>query len=573
MAKILRSSNRLNTPKDISLSDEFNLKGIDKVGKEGRAMTMKENRKRRHVLEGHQTNPNENENEGHKENESFSDKVPIDDIDEPSEYELLRLRNIEQRRLMFQQLDIDQSKREATLAAGVLIDNEGKYIPSKRGLAARPKVKEFLPPRKSLRLQNISADTGLKLPDKEPTKYFTYDPSEVDNSRQPMRDLELEEFISQKDKSGDSEIVSNYLTKINENLKVKDKNSDTNSFKDDQKQLKKLKIKADQVAKVTPNRIFSLTVHPTERKLLIAAGEKWGGVGLWDANDHTSSTHGVHLFTPHSRPVNCLTFNETNDTNLISTSYDGTVRSFDLEKQMSVLLYGLEDNDDGYLTYHCQKDHSTILVSGADGNGKYSKGYVGVIDMRSSHNKLAHRFNVTTGSSARTVSIHPTKSDLFVCAARHGTCMLFDMRGKNATKDLIKPLTKFYGHTKAISSAFFSPLTGEKLATVCYDNKIRVYDLSHHEDEKHPAVAFYHNNNTGRWLSTFKAIWYPKREDILLVGSMNHPRQIDVLSDKGIPYQSLQGEHLGSICSLITCHPTQDIVIGGNSSGRVHFFR
>lgn len=54
---------------------------------------------------------------------------------------------------------------------------------------------------------------------------------------------------------------------------------------------------------------------------------------------------------------------------------------------------------------------------------------------------------------------------------------------------------------------------------------------------------------------------------------MNHPRQIDVLSDKGIPYQSLQGEHLGSICSLITCHPTQDIVIGGNSSGRVHFFR
>lgn len=65
----------------------------------------------------------------------------------------------------------------------------------------------------------------------------------MDNSRQPMRDLELEEFISQKDKSGDSEIVSNYLTKINENLKVKDKNSDTNSSKDAPKQLKQLKIK------------------------------------------------------------------------------------------------------------------------------------------------------------------------------------------------------------------------------------------------------------------------------------------------------------------------------------------
>ena len=51
------------------------------------------------------------------------------------------------------------------------------------------------------------------------------------------------------------------------------------------------------MAKVTPNRIFSLTVHPTESKLLIAAGEKWGDVGIWDANDYTSETHGVHLFS------------------------------------------------------------------------------------------------------------------------------------------------------------------------------------------------------------------------------------------------------------------------------------
>ena len=82
----------------------------------------------------------------------------------------------------------------------------------------------------------------MKLPDKEPTQYFTYDPSEVDNSRQPMRDLELEEFISQKDKSGDSETVSDYLTKINENLKMKDENSNANSFEDVPKRLKQLKI-------------------------------------------------------------------------------------------------------------------------------------------------------------------------------------------------------------------------------------------------------------------------------------------------------------------------------------------
>ena len=60
---------------------------------------------------------------------------------------------------------------------------------------------------------------------------------------------------------------------------------------------------------------------------------------------------------------------------------------------MSVLLYGLKDESEGYLTYHCQKDSSTILVSGTDGNGKYSKGYVGIIDSRSTNNKLVHRYN------------------------------------------------------------------------------------------------------------------------------------------------------------------------------------
>ena len=55
------------------------------------------------------------------------------------------------------------------------------------------------------------------------------------------------------------------------------------------------------MAKVAPNRIFSLAVHPTETKILIAAGGKFGGLGIWDANDQTSKTHGVHLFS-----VSCI---------------------------------------------------------------------------------------------------------------------------------------------------------------------------------------------------------------------------------------------------------------------------
>merc|ERR1712062_227746 len=88
----------------------------------------------------------------------------------------------------------------------------------------------------------------------------------------------------------------------------------------------------------------------------------------------------------------------------------------------------------------------------------------------------------------------------------------------------------------AISSAFFSPKTGSRVVTVAYDNKLRLYDTS--EDKLtakilKPYKSISHNNQTGRWLTTFKAEWHPNRDDIFFVGSMNQPRQIDIYSDQG----------------------------------------
>ena len=93
-----------------------------------------------------------------------------------------------------------------------------------------------------MRLQNISAETGLKLPEKEPTKYFTYDPTEVENSRQPLRNLELNEFISEKDKSAEPEDVSKYLTRITESISTKDSILIKTSLEDVPQRLKQLRI-------------------------------------------------------------------------------------------------------------------------------------------------------------------------------------------------------------------------------------------------------------------------------------------------------------------------------------------
>lgn len=46
--------------------------------------------------------------------------------------------------------------------------------------------------------------------------------------------------------------------------------------------LKNLKLTEERVAKVVKDRIFSAAFHPSTSSLLVAAGDKWGKVGLWN---------------------------------------------------------------------------------------------------------------------------------------------------------------------------------------------------------------------------------------------------------------------------------------------------
>ena len=94
-------------------------------------------------------------------------------------------------------------------------------------------------------------------------------------------------------------------------------------------------------------------------------------------------------------------------------------------------------------------------------------------------------------------------------------------------------------------------------------------------------ILYIVDNNTGRWLSTFRPVFDPKHPHAFIVGSMTQPRQIDVfipslLGNGALSLNSvleLKGEFLGSVCSRNACHTSLSVVAGGNSSGRVHIFR
>jgi WD repeat-containing protein 76 len=97
-------------------------------------------------------------------------------------------------------------------------------------------------------------------------------------------------------------------------------------------------------------------------------------------------------------------------------------------------------------------------------------------------------------------SLHPVKRHLLIAPNSKGECGIFDLRSK--TKKLT-PVISLLGHTKSLSSATFSSVVGDDVVTVCWDNKVRIYDIRK-GDKITPKKQIVHNNNTGQWLTTFK---------------------------------------------------------------------
>jgi hypothetical protein len=99
---------------------------------------------------------------------SRKDKTDIDISveDEVPMYDIIRQRNIEVRERLFNELKIGDSLNSLTPPV-----KDQKAKASNRGLKKPSEPKVDTPSRKSLRLQKIDAETGLQLPEKEPTKY------------------------------------------------------------------------------------------------------------------------------------------------------------------------------------------------------------------------------------------------------------------------------------------------------------------------------------------------------------------------------------------------------------------
>ena len=332
------------------------------------------------------------------------------------------------------------------------------------------------------------------------------------------------------------------------------------------------------VVKVMKERIYSIAVHPDPSKVLIAAGGKFGELSFLDA---TKSSHpekmlnelpeakdyrpGVYSFRPHTGSISNLRYNPANSSQLISTSYDNIVRCLDINTGTFEELYNFgEDTGDVVTGFDLDQSGNLFYLSDTDGMFRWTDRRMpekdGIIKEIRLHEKKIGCVSVCRDGK------------YLATASNDGTVGLWDLRNIQSFETLsdAKPV-----HTltfrRSVTSVYFNPLDSNKLLSTCYDDHVRVhYNLNNAHASSHAEIA--HNNQTGRWITNFKAVWDPKSADYAVVGNMN--RGIDIIQTGGPDrpteiVRNVTSDYLTAQPAVNAFHPNLDIIASGNASGKI----
>ncbi|KAG8227158.1 hypothetical protein J437_LFUL001702 [Ladona fulva] len=194
--------------------------------------------------------------------------------------------------------------------------------------------------------------------------------------------------------------------------------------------------------------------------------------------------------------------------------------------------------------------------------------------------------------SCRTVDIHPLYPQYLATSSSCGYTSIWDLRkvkkdSKNSSDSEIKAIANIdaalchLGDDKRrLFSAFFSPVTGNGLLTTSSDDYIRLYDTSKLAQAASSSTyrvetSIRHDNRTGRWITPFRAVWHPQRDDAFVVGSMGQPRQVEVYGRHGRLLAAIGSNGplpINTICSVNAFHPHRLVLASADSAGRVHVF-
>ncbi|KAK9799849.1 hypothetical protein WJX73_009741 [Symbiochloris irregularis] len=439
-----------------------------------------------------------------------------------------------------------------------------------RGLKARKKEKPPPGPRReSLRNKGIAAD-GTYIDDERRGGKVVYGRTEVTDpgpwvkaedppppkARFPKGPVE---FTS---KNG-SERIDKQMLEL-----VRGVGGSPGKKKTTVKQMAQFDLKAEGVAKVSHAGISHLSFHPGTSHLLLATGDKDGNVGLWNVDhiiqsddngdnvdDDDAADDGVLEFQPHYSYVSGLRWigGLGSSARLVTCSYDGSVRSLDLEKgQFEAIVL---DEESEWSAMDCTSKGSCVYLGDKAGN-------LAAYDPRS-HKSVLPEFSIHD-KKVNTLQVEPGEEHLLLSSSSDKSLALWDTRKLGPGCRAVAQAE----HPQTCNSAFFSPDGAHRVMSLSRDNTIRVWDGKKGLSE---LLKISHNNNTGRWTIPFRAVWGPS-SDCCLVGNMG--RTVDVFdASTGAKAAALSSESMTAIVSRVTAHISTPALAAATGSGRVHIYR
>jgi WD repeat-containing protein 76 len=368
--------------------------------------------------------------------------------------------------------------------------------------------------------------------------------------------------------------------------------------------------------KITPERIYSMSFHPTTSKPLVFAGDKLGHVGIVDASqksgakikdeddskikresapdqnpgdtdpeeddDDEDPDPVIAIIKPHTRTISAMHTHPLKPEKLYTASYDSSIRATDLQKSMAVEVYGPEDaNEDDPI--------SGVDMAATDPNVIYFttlNGGFGKYDTRSPASSVE-----TYQLSEKKIggfTLNPLAPHYLATASLDRTMKLWDLR------KITKKLPTLVGeHESKLSVSHAAFNTAGQVATSSYDDTIKIHSFGVGKGSKKgtsalesmstwaagtqideevmkPETIVRHNNQTGRWVTILRPQWQRHPADGMnkfVIGNMN--RFVDVFAADGTQLAQLGDHTITAVPAVAVWHETKEWIAAGTASGKL----
>lgn len=533
--------------------------------------------------------------------------------DEPSDFEQQRLANIAARDKLLAELEVKKHAAQAGLNAKTAkrsATSKPKSTPAKR-----IKKEELAPRRTSSRLAGIQADSEVQR-EKEDKEFQVLKEQDLARRQRKTDDFKLSDITVNGRVNGffSSDALLRPVARPYERTFGDDDIQETTNrdLKDLRQRLSGLEIwdawEPTRI-KVTPERIYSASFHPTEEKPVVFMGDKLGHLGIVDASqkpevsavkqeddDEDEEDYYpdpiITTIKPHTRTISGMHTHPSNPGTLFTGSYDSSIRSIDLSKQVAVEIYGPSDKlEDAPV--------SGIDMSASDPNVVYFTtlhGSFGHHDYRtpSTDTKLYELSDKKIGG----FTLNPVAPHYLATASLDRTMKLWDLR------KLTKSLPTLVGeHESRLSVSHAAFNTAGQVATSSYDDTIKIHSFgvgpsvsaapsrklkvkqpaqklesmqtwkAGHtlpEEVMQPEVTISHNNQTGRWVTILRPQWQRQPSDGIqkfVIGNMN--RFVDVYAASGEQLAQLGGDGITAVPAVAVFHPTKYWIGAGTASGKL----